>query len=87
MQSRGNAHEVSKTMSAKQTCNSKSLQYSNYHEIPEAVGGKGLLFNRENEEKMEDLFKDAQEAYSNGVSVLVNVLIGRTDFRDGSISV
>ena len=43
--------------------------------------------NRDNEAEVENVLKDAQKANANGDSVLVNVLIGRTDFRDGSISV
>ncbi|CAG7728853.1 unnamed protein product [Allacma fusca] len=63
------------------------LAYSNYQDIVPALGGKGELINRDNEDKMEKILLDAQEANKKGESVLVNVLIGRTDFRDGSISV
>lgn len=62
-------------------------QYSDYHEIPKAFGGKGILINRDNEADIEKALEGARKAHAEGNSVLVNVLIGRTDFRDGSISV
>lgn len=53
----------------------------------EGLGGKGLRLDRTNEGEMENVLRKAVEEYRKGSSVLINVLIGKTNFRDGSISV
>jgi len=63
------------------------VQYCQYHVVAEGYGGVGMLLDRSNEAQMEDVFIGAQRAASEGRSVLVNCLIGKTSFRDGSISV
>lgn len=69
----------------KSDCATK-LAYSNYHDIATALGGQGMLMN--NETKLEQVFSNAQREYEDkNNSVLINAIIGRTDFRDGSISV
>lgn len=60
---------------------------SDYHVVAEGFGGKGFLVTRQDEDRIEDIIKEAQEATKKGKATLLNVLIGKTNFRDGSISV
>ncbi|XP_072281366.1 2-hydroxyacyl-CoA lyase 2 [Pyxicephalus adspersus] len=63
------------------------LAYNDYHVVAEGFGGKGFLVTRQDEDRITDIIKEAQEATKKGKSSLINVLIGRTNFREGSISV
>ncbi|KAI0210095.1 Acetolactate synthase-like protein [Lamellibrachia satsuma] len=63
------------------------LAFSDYHIVAEGFGARGYKIDRMNEDKLEDILKRAQEDCRNGFSVLVNCLIGKTSFRDGSLSV
>ncbi|KAM8927119.1 2-hydroxyacyl-CoA lyase 2 [Pelodytes ibericus] len=63
------------------------LAYNDYHTVAEGFGGKGFLLTREDEDRISDIIKEGQEACKKGKAVLLNVLIGKTNFRDGSISV
>ncbi|MBW2428875.1 MAG: thiamine pyrophosphate-binding protein, partial [Deltaproteobacteria bacterium] len=60
------------------------LERSDYHLVAEAFGGKGFLLDKQ--EEISSVFKEAKQAARDGHPVLVNVLIGKTDFRKGSIS-
>lgn len=60
------------------------LTAMDYHVVAQGCGGHGIKV-----EKMEDVPKALQEAleYSRkGIPVLINLIIGKTDFRKGSIS-
>jgi acetolactate synthase-1/2/3 large subunit len=61
------------------------LGRSDYHLVAEAFGGKGFLLDKA--EDIGRVFKDAKQAARDGHPVLINALIGKTDFRKGSISV
>ncbi len=63
------------------------LQFSSYETVAIGYGGKGILLDRSNEDKMAEVLKDVQKQCKDGNSVLVNCLIGKTNFREGSISV
>ncbi|XP_067909907.1 2-hydroxyacyl-CoA lyase 2 [Heterodontus francisci] len=63
------------------------LAYTDYHTVAEGYGGKGFLLNRDNEDQMDDIIRAAQEECRNGNPTLINVLIGKSNFREGSISV
>lgn len=63
------------------------LQYTNYHEVARGYGGRGLQLDRTNEDKIKEVLQQAFAEYRNGNSILINVLIGKTNFREGSISV
>ncbi|XP_036623276.1 2-hydroxyacyl-CoA lyase 2 [Trichosurus vulpecula] len=63
------------------------LFYTDYHVVAEGLGCQGFLLSKENEEKAAEVLHTAQLQCREGRPVLVNVLIGRSDFRDGSISV
>jgi len=63
------------------------LAFSDYHVVAQGYGGKGYLIDRTNGDQLEDIFKTAQKESAEGHSVLLNCLIGKTSFREGSISV
>ena len=67
------------------------LAHSNYEDVAQGYGGVGYRVCGEgtgtDEEKIEKSLMAAQETSRNGSAVLVNFLIGKTNFRDGSISV
>lgn len=50
-------------------------------------GGKGLRLDRTNEDRIREVLKEAIKMSRSGNSVLINTLIGKTNFREGSISV
>jgi acetolactate synthase-1/2/3 large subunit len=60
------------------------LQRTDYHVVAEGFGAKGFLLDKN--EDCETVFKQAKQAASDGQPVLINALIGTTDFRKGSIS-
>ena len=61
------------------------LQRSDYHLVADAFGGKGFLLDKP--EDIDRVIQDARQAAADGSAVLINALIGRTNFRKGSISV
>lgn len=61
--------------------------FPDYHVVADGYGGKGYLIDREDESRLESIVKEAQKECKEGKAVLLNVLIGKTNFRDGSISV
>uniref|UniRef100_A0A8C2C388 2-hydroxyacyl-CoA lyase 2 n=1 Tax=Cyprinus carpio TaxID=7962 RepID=A0A8C2C388_CYPCA len=63
------------------------LAFTDYHIVADGYGGKGYLIGREDESRLDDIIKKAQKECREGKAVLLNVLIGKTNFRDGSISV
>jgi acetolactate synthase-like protein len=63
------------------------IQFSDYHKIVEAFGAKGFILDCTNEDQIEAIFKQAQAENKQGNSVLINCLIGKSTFREGSISV
>ena len=64
------------------------LAYLNYQTVAEGFGGKGVLLDRSyGDDKIKEQLKEAKLMSRDGTSVLINVLIGTTDFREGSISV
>lgn len=63
------------------------LLLADYHIITDGYGGKGYLVGREDEDRLSDIIKQAQKESREGKAVLLNVMIGKTNFREGSISV
>ncbi|XP_063061576.1 2-hydroxyacyl-CoA lyase 2 [Engraulis encrasicolus] len=63
------------------------LAFTDYHTVANGFGGIGYLVGRENEAELDDIIKEAQRQSKEGKSTLLNVLIGKTNFREGSISV
>uniref|UniRef100_A0A672IW88 2-hydroxyacyl-CoA lyase 2 n=1 Tax=Salarias fasciatus TaxID=181472 RepID=A0A672IW88_SALFA len=63
------------------------LAFTDYHIVADGYGGKGYLVGREDEHRLSDIIKQAQKETREGRATLLNVLIGKTNFREGSISV
>ncbi len=61
-----------------------TLTYNDYHLVANGLGSKGFLINKE--EQIEDIIWKAKKFNQQGNTVLINALIGKTNFRDGSIS-
>lgn len=66
-----------------------NLEYCNYDRVAEGFGGVGYkLDGKSSEKEIVKILEKAQQVSRNDKKpVLINCLIGRTDFRDGSISV
>ena len=62
-----------------------NLANTAYHQVAIGYGGKGYAIDDPSE--LESVLLQAKEDVKNGHPVLVNVRIGKTDFRKGSISV
>lgn len=60
------------------------LRHNNYHIVAEGLGAKGFLLSET--EAVSSILEQARESRADGGTVLVNALIGKTDFRKGSIS-
>ena len=60
------------------------LRRADYHVVAEGFGAKGFLLEKEDD--IDAVFQEAKQAAKNGQPVLINALIGTTDFRKGSIS-
>lgn len=60
------------------------LEYSDYHDVAKGYGGEGLRLDRP--EDVPTVLRQAQDIARSGRPVAINCLIGKTDFRKGSIS-
>ncbi|NIM52472.1 MAG: thiamine pyrophosphate-binding protein [Gemmatimonadales bacterium] len=60
------------------------LRHSDYHRVAEGYGGKG--FRIQHPDAVEDVLRQAKAEARRGAPVLVNALIGTSEFRSGSIS-
>jgi len=60
------------------------LARSDYHLAAQALGGEGLLLD--SNERIGEVLRQARDIAANGRPVLVNALLARSDFREGSIS-
>jgi acetolactate synthase-1/2/3 large subunit len=60
------------------------LRRTDYHLVAEGYGGKGFVVDKK--EDIDRVFIEARQAANAGHPVLINALIGKTDFRKGSIS-
>ncbi|MCA9946682.1 MAG: hypothetical protein KC449_24540, partial [Anaerolineales bacterium] len=60
------------------------LAQTNYHVVAQGFGGHGFCVD-DPAQVMETLQK-GKEVAGNGRPVLINVMLGKTDFRKGSIS-
>ena len=65
------------------------LDYSSYETVAEGFGGRGFLLDRDSDNAaIRDTLRQAQEVSRREKKpVLINCLIGKTNFREGSISV
>jgi len=63
-----------------------ALKYLDYHLVAKGYGGDGVVI-RDPKEDLKAVLQQVRDRYAEGVPMVVNALIGRTDFREGSISV
>ena len=65
------------------------LDYRSYETVAEGFGGRGFLLDRSSDDEgiRETLLRAQEVSRQERVPVLVNCLIGKTNFREGSISV
>ena len=63
---------------------STELVATDYHDAVQALGGKGFFIDNENQ--INDILTQAKESAQSGKPTVVNVRIGKTDFRKGSLS-
>ncbi|XP_038053221.1 2-hydroxyacyl-CoA lyase 2-like [Patiria miniata] len=63
------------------------LAFRDYEKVAEGYGGKGFRLSEETPEQIQQVFQEAKKICKDGTPVLINCLVGKTDFRDGSISV
>lgn len=63
------------------------LEFTDYHVVADGYGGKGFLLKDPSTAEIDATLTKAQEVARDGKAVLINALIGKTDFRKGSISV
>ena len=61
------------------------LRRTDYQRVAEGYGGKGLRITRP--EELATTLREAQAIARSGIPVLVNALIGKTEFRAGSIAI
>ena len=61
------------------------LRHSDYHVVAEGLGGKGLRVDRD--EDVDGVLRQAVAEARRGSPVLVNAVLGSTEFRKGSISI
>ena len=60
------------------------LRRTDYHVVAEGYGGRGILV--EHADQVKPALQEARRLAAEGSPVLINLLIGKTDFRKGSIS-
>ena len=60
------------------------LEPTEYHKAVEALGGAGYFIDNENQ--IDEILIQAKESAQSGKPTVVNVRIGKTDFRKGSLS-
>lgn len=61
------------------------LKYSNYHRVADALDARGILLDSQDD--ISGVIQTAKQTAKKGQPVLINALMGKTDFRKGSISV
>jgi acetolactate synthase-like protein len=61
-----------------------TLARTDYHRVAEGWGGRGFLLD--DPARIREVLDQARKAAAAGTPVLVNALLGKTDFRKGSIS-
>ena len=62
------------------------LEYRSYEQVAVGYGGAGLAITSDGADACATI-REAQALAKAGKPVLLNVLIGKTDFREGSLSV
>ena len=78
------AREQKPMLGSDVACN---LSYTAYHKAAEGLGAKGIVLDAEDKDRLKEALEEAKKATRAGQPVLANVLIGKSKFREGSISV
>lgn len=78
------AREQKPMLGSDTACN---LAYTNYHDAVEGLGAKGIVLDKQDKHKIGETYDLAKKLSRNGQPVLINALIGKSKFREGSISV
>jgi len=78
------AREQKPMLGSDVACN---LTYAKYHKAGEGLGAKGVVLDAQDRDQIREALEDAKKTTRAGQPVLVNALIGKSKFRDGSISV
>ncbi|XP_031562000.1 acetolactate synthase-like protein [Actinia tenebrosa] len=63
------------------------LEFTDYDKVAEGYGGVGLKLDQSSDEDIEATLEKAMDLSSKGKAVLINALIAKSNFREGSISV
>ena len=63
------------------------LEFSSYEKVAEALGGHGVLLKTPGEDDIDAALVSCKDVLKDEKSALMNCFIGKTDFRDGSISI
>ncbi len=61
------------------------LRYTDYHVVAEGYGGKGILLD--DPDKVDEVLDEAKRLAAEGIPVCINVLLQKSDFREGSLSI
>ncbi len=70
-----------------------NLKYCDYEMVARGFGGEGFKIDRNSDDASSDdasidqVFKEAKRISKSGKPVLINALIGKSNFREGSISI
>ncbi|XP_017476855.1 PREDICTED: acetolactate synthase-like protein [Rhagoletis zephyria] len=63
------------------------LAFTNYDKAAEGLGAAGIKLTATENDTLKEKFEEAKSRVRGGQPVLINVLIGKSKFREGSISV
>ncbi|GIY41386.1 2-hydroxyacyl-CoA lyase 2 [Caerostris darwini] len=64
-----------------------NLAFTDYHKVVDGLGGKGITLSGDDIKHLESKVIAAFDLSKGGDSVLINAILGKTDFRSGSISI
>jgi acetolactate synthase-like protein len=78
------AREQKPMLGSDVACN---LTYADYHKAGEGLGAKGIVLDAKDKDRIKEALEEAKKTIRGGQPVLINALIGKSKFREGSISV
>lgn len=78
------AREQKPMLGSDVACN---LTYQTYDKAVEGLGAKGFVLDAVDKSKIKSVLEEAKQISRRGHPVVVNALIGKSKFREGSVSV
>jgi hypothetical protein len=63
------------------------LAHTSYEKVGQALGAEGTLLTANDSDRLEEHLLKSVTDCCNGKSTVINAIIGKSDFRAGSISV